>query len=181
MAGTHISIVSNSSRFLCLLRNAAARFLTRRASRLLSPDTSGGIKSLVDVDARGFLLELALGAVLDARFAGTAARLGLMEMLRRSRSCDSWRSGDGDGDGDGDGECSTGNPPGGMSNSWCVGRQSICSGAAAGEGTRLLSTLAGAMGDAGRVPPLDTECGGDGAIAKRPARACACAARAAGE
>ena len=83
---THISMFSNSSRFRCLLRNAAARFFTRRASRLLSPETSGGTKSFVLVVARGFLLELAHGAVLEARFAGTEeARLGLMEMLRRSR------------------------------------------------------------------------------------------------
>ena len=104
---THISMFSNSSRFRCLLRNAAARFFTRRASRLLSPETSGGTKSFVLVVARGFLLELAHGAVLEARFAGTEeARLGLMEMLRRSRDCDSCRSGGGDGDGDGD--CSMG-------------------------------------------------------------------------
>ena len=103
---THISIFSNSSRFRCLLKNAAARFFTRRASRLLSPETSGGTKSFVLVVARGFLLELAHGAVLEARFAGTVeARLGLMEMLRRSRDC-SCRSGVGDGDGDG--ECSRG-------------------------------------------------------------------------
>lgn len=38
---------SNSSRFRCLLRKAAARFLTRRASRLLKPETSGGTKSFV--------------------------------------------------------------------------------------------------------------------------------------
>ena len=99
---THISMFSNSSRFRCLLKNAAARFFTRRASRLLSPETSGGTKSFVLVVARGFLLELAHGAVLEARFAGTVeARLGLMEMLRDSRDWDAYRSGKGDGEGDG--------------------------------------------------------------------------------
>ena len=52
-----------------------------------------------------------------------------------------------------------------MSNTWCVGRQRVCSAAAAGEGTRLLSTFAGAMGDGGRVSLLDTEFDGDGAKA----------------
>jgi hypothetical protein len=56
--GTDISMFSNSSRLRCLDRKAAARFLTSLASRLLRPDTSGGIKSLVvtrsDV-GRGFL------------------------------------------------------------------------------------------------------------------------------
>ena len=123
---------SNSSRFLCLLKNAAARFFTRRASRLLSPETSGGTKSFVLVAvARGFLLELAHGVVLEARFAGTTeVRLGLMEMLRRSRDGDSSRSGEGEGDGDGD--CSMQYPPGGMSKTWCVGRQRFCSAAEAG-------------------------------------------------
>ena len=44
---TYSSIASNSSRLRCLDKNAAARFFTRRASRLLSPVTSGGIQSLV--------------------------------------------------------------------------------------------------------------------------------------
>ena len=44
---TYISIASNSSRFRWRLRNAAARFFTRRASRLVNPDTSGGTKSFV--------------------------------------------------------------------------------------------------------------------------------------
>ena len=38
---------------------------------MLSPETSGGTKSFVLDAARGFLLELAHGAVLEARFAGT--------------------------------------------------------------------------------------------------------------
>lgn len=161
---THISMFSNSSRFRCLLKNAAARFFTRRASRLLSPETSGGTKSFVLVAARGFLLELAHGVVLEARFAGTMeARPGLMEMLRRSRDSSSCRSGEGDGDGDGD--CSMGYPPGGISNTWCVGRQRVCSVDVAGEGTRLLRTFAGAMGDGGRVSLPDTEFDGEGANA----------------
>jgi hypothetical protein len=44
---THASIASNSSRLRCLDKKAAALFLTRRASRLLSPVTSGGTQSLV--------------------------------------------------------------------------------------------------------------------------------------
>ena len=44
---SHISIASNSSLFRCRLRKAAARFFSRRASRLLKPVTSGGTKSLV--------------------------------------------------------------------------------------------------------------------------------------
>lgn len=44
---TYISMSSNSSRLRCRERNAAARFLTKRASRLFSPVTSGGTQSLV--------------------------------------------------------------------------------------------------------------------------------------
>ena len=69
-ASTHISMFSNSSRFLCRLKNAAARFLTNRASRLLSPVTSGGTKSLVVTrSARGFLATLV--APTEGLFAGT--------------------------------------------------------------------------------------------------------------
>jgi len=39
---------SNSSRFRCLLKKAAARFFTNLASRLLRPETSGGTKSLLE-------------------------------------------------------------------------------------------------------------------------------------
>jgi hypothetical protein len=61
---TYTSINSNSSRFRCLERKAAARFLTRRASRLLRPETSGGTKSLVlmrSAIARGFFVTLGAG------------------------------------------------------------------------------------------------------------------------
>ena len=71
---THISIVSNSSRFLCLLKNAAARFFTRRASRLLSPVTSGGTKSFVltrSPDRAFFVLLPQPAGPTDGRFAGT--------------------------------------------------------------------------------------------------------------
>ena len=54
-------MVSNSSRFLCRLRNAAARFLTSRASRLLRPETSGGTKSLVLIRSLGFLETVGTG------------------------------------------------------------------------------------------------------------------------
>ena len=64
---------SNSSRLRCLLRKAAARFLTSRASRLLSPVTSGGTKSFVLTRSpdRAFLLVLPAGADTDGRLAGT--------------------------------------------------------------------------------------------------------------
>ena len=69
---THTSMFSNSSRFLWRLRKAAALFFTRRASRLLSPVTSGGTKSLVltrSPEARGFFV-----VVLD-RCSGLDGRL----------------------------------------------------------------------------------------------------------
>lgn len=66
---TYISMSSNSSRFRCLLRKAAARFLTRRASLLLRPVTSGGTKSLVLMHARGFFVEDEEVGAADARFA----------------------------------------------------------------------------------------------------------------
>ena len=52
---TYFSKFSNSSRLRCLERKAAARFLTRRASRLLRPVTSGCTKSLEETCARAFL------------------------------------------------------------------------------------------------------------------------------
>ena len=65
---------SNSSRLRCRLRNAAARFLTRRASRLLRPVTSGGTKSFtLTALARGFFA--VEGARLEARLAGTRLAL----------------------------------------------------------------------------------------------------------
>ena len=69
IADTHISMSSNSSRFRCLLRNAAARFLTSLASRLVRPVTSGGTKSFVLTHVRGFLaVEGAAEGVADGRF-----------------------------------------------------------------------------------------------------------------
>lgn len=50
---THTSISSNSSRLRWRERKAAALFLTRRASRLLSPVTSGGTQSLVLIGPDG--------------------------------------------------------------------------------------------------------------------------------
>ncbi len=46
-------MASNSSRFRCRLRNAAALFFTSRASRFERPDTSGGTKSLVVMRSLG--------------------------------------------------------------------------------------------------------------------------------
>ena len=99
---------SNSSRLRCRLRNAAARFLTSRASRLLMPETSGGMKSLVAVRSPRAFLELC-GVQLDERLDGT--RFGLMQMDRRG--CDSpssLSSGEG--------------ADTGMSKTWLVGTQS---------------------------------------------------------
>lgn len=59
---------SNSSRFRCLLRKAAARFLTKRASRLVSPVTSGGIKSFVLMHVR-VRFDVEPLVVVEARFA----------------------------------------------------------------------------------------------------------------
>jgi len=67
MIGTYTSMHSNSSRLRCLLRKAAARFLTRRASRLLSPDTSGGTKSLLETRSPTARFLVALGAGLAER------------------------------------------------------------------------------------------------------------------
>lgn len=50
---TYISKASNSSRLRCRLKNAAARFLTSRASRLDKPVTSGGMKSFEDILVAG--------------------------------------------------------------------------------------------------------------------------------
>jgi len=52
-SATRISMASNSSRFRCRLRNAAALFFTSRASRFERPDTSGGTKSLVVMRSLG--------------------------------------------------------------------------------------------------------------------------------
>ena len=90
---------SNSSRLRCRLRNAAARFLTRRASRLLRPVTSGGTKSFVlIVEPRGFFA--AEGARLEARFEGT--RLVLLTLsLRTGGKGSSGAAGEDIGSGDG--------------------------------------------------------------------------------
>jgi hypothetical protein len=69
---------SNSSRFRCRLRNAAARFFTSRASRLLRPVTSGGMKSLLlmrSPDERGFLVVVVLLLLLATGRAATPVRL----------------------------------------------------------------------------------------------------------
>ena len=66
--GTNISMSSNSSRLRWRLRNAAARFLTSLASRLLRPVTSGGTKSFVLTHVRGFFAVEAV-VVVVVRFA----------------------------------------------------------------------------------------------------------------
>ena len=107
---THISMFSNSSRFLCLLRKAAARFLTRRASRLLRPETSGGIKSLVLMRSpagRGFLAPRVRSGVDDGRLWGFWG-----DMVRVGVDC-----------GD-EGVVEVGERESGKSKSWWVGRQS---------------------------------------------------------
>ena len=87
---------SNSSRLRCRLRNAAARFFTRRASRLLRPVTSGGTKSFVlIVDPRGFFAEV--GARLEERFEGTRLTLSLREGGKGSSGAAGEDIGSGDG------------------------------------------------------------------------------------
>lgn len=108
---TYTSMVSNSSRFLWRLRNAAARFFTNLASRLLRPETSGGMKSLVVMRSpapRG-LLET-LGAGLCSRFDGAEL---LIDNERRS-ICGEGESDSGEG----------GLWTSGKSNTWWVGRHS---------------------------------------------------------
>ena len=83
---SYISINSNSSRFRCLERKAAARFLTRRASRLVRPETSGGTKSLVlirSATARGFLVTLGAGLAAE-RLEAEGATEESIEIERRS-------------------------------------------------------------------------------------------------
>lgn len=111
---TYISMVSNSSRFRCRLRKAAARFLTRRASRLLRPETSGGMKSLVEtaVVVRVFLQ--ADGVTDAARLDGTTAGAAYMASGAR---CD-WKASTS--------EAADG--LGGKSKTWWVDMQSDCSG-----------------------------------------------------
>ena len=74
---TYTSMHSNSSRLRCLLRKAAARFFTRRASRLLKPDTSGGTKSLLLIRSP---TERFLGRV----GAGLAERLAPQDLMEVS-------------------------------------------------------------------------------------------------
>ena len=69
---TDISMFSNSSRLRCLLRKAAARFFTRRASRLLRPVTSGGIKSLLETRSPTARFLVAGGAGLAERLLPAA-------------------------------------------------------------------------------------------------------------
>lgn len=134
---------SNSSRFRCRLRKAAARFLTKRASRLLKPDTSGGIKSLLLMRspmARGFLVTLG---------AGLAERLEETEIVGANE-----RRSVGD-EGAGEGGAASG-----KSKTWWVGRQS-CSPSEADSGLmRILSILAVGIGESVLVEP--TEFGGEG-------------------
>ena len=87
---------SNSSLFRCRLRNAAARFFTRRASRLLNPETSGGTKSFVLIaDARGFFA--AVGARLECRFEGTRLTLSLRDGGKGSGAAGGEEMGSGEG------------------------------------------------------------------------------------
>lgn len=84
---TYASRPSNSSLFLCLLKNAAARFLTSLASRLLRPLTSGGMKSLVEMGPEGGARDFFAGAgeaeellhTDDARVNRAAVECGEME------------------------------------------------------------------------------------------------------
>jgi hypothetical protein len=147
---TYTSMHSNSSRFRCRLRNAAARFFTSRASRLLKPETSGGIKSLLLIrspTARGLLVTLGAGLAERLKEAGTAE--GLIEIERR---CGFGEGREGDG---GVGGCEIS----GKSKTWWVGRQSSLSEPDS-ELIRILSILVLGMGESILDEP--TEFGGDG-------------------
>lgn len=123
---THISMSSNSSRFRWRLRKAAARFLTRRASRLVSPVTSGGTKSFVLMHARGFFEELE-DEERDGRLG--ADELADSEASSRAEKCSvdsAWDDIEGEmGEAreaeESDGEEGCGGKS--KSKSWCVGRQ----------------------------------------------------------
>lgn len=149
---TYTSMHSNSSRFRCLLRKAAARFFTKRASRLLRPETSGGMKSLLLIRSpteRCFFVTL--GAGLAERLEDEEVVEGAMEMDKRSCLGD-----DSAGEGGESGWVASG-----KSKTWCVGRQS-CSESAAESGVmRILSILEVGMGESLLEP---TELGGEGGI-----------------
>lgn len=141
---TYTSMHSNSSRLRCLLRKAAARFLTRRASRLLRPETSGGTKSLLEMRSPTARFFAALGA-------GLAERLVPQDEARSWSSAGSSSAGrarDGDREGGVRGRAASG-----KSKSWWVGTQR-----SSGSGSlRILSMRGGGAGDA-----LGSESGGDG-------------------
>ena len=125
---------SNSSRFLCRLRNAAARFLTSRASRLLKPVTSGGTKSLLLIrspEERVFLVTPRVGAA--ARFAAAKPDEGWTDRETRV----GLRLGEEGGEMEGEGDSELG----GKSKTWCVGTQSCSLSDADSELKRNLSIL----------------------------------------
>ena len=113
---TYTSIHSNSSRLRCLLRKAAARFLTSRASRLLRPETSGGMKSLLEMRSP-------IARFLVAEGAGLAERLLPTEEVSEAASSAWWAASSAASDGDRDGGVGGCSTSAGKSKSWWVGRQ----------------------------------------------------------
>lgn len=80
-------MVSNSSLFLCRLRNAAARFFTSRASRLLRPETSGGTNSFVVTRSPRAFFDAPPSLDTDGRFAGTTTDPALLHCSIWCCSC----------------------------------------------------------------------------------------------
>jgi len=149
--GTYISIASNSSRFRCRLRKAAARFLTRRASRLLSPDTSGGTKSFVVIRSPE------LRGLFEAFATGGEDSPGMDNPV--SIEMDGWGGFEGGGETDDEGDdtiCTSG-----KSNTWWVGKHSCCSFWCVESGVaRAQSILDAGGGESVVFEP--TEIGGEG-------------------
>ena len=142
MNGTYTSIHSNSSRLRCLLRKAAARFFTRRASRLLKPETSGGMKSLLWIRSPTERFLLAPETGLAERLEPQEAVSATNELVCAAREAEP---------NEGQGNWSSG-----MSKTWWVGRQS--SAAPSGD-MDILSILEVGTGDADEKDP--SESGGE--------------------
>ena len=128
----------------CLERKAAARFLTRRASLLLRPETSGGTKSLLEIRSPIARFFVALGAGLAERFEPQA---------ESAASLVAWMSSRESAEREGEREAGVGGRAlsGEKSKTWWVGRQRR-----SGLGW-VLSILAAGTGE-------PSEMGGEGGI-----------------
>lgn len=110
----HISMASNSSLFRCRLRKAAARFFSKRASRLLKPVTSGGTKSLVVI----------LSPLPRPFFAPPIVEKDFLSGVPLSEERVNWHGTEGGGETE-DGDERASKPS--RSNTWLVGRHCCCS------------------------------------------------------